>query len=78
MNHTDGNWTYSRHIEPEKLAVSKKNTQQIERKHLSLRTWNSRLVPKGIRFSKSKSMHKISVGFIINIRLFDRLYNFWT
>jgi IS1 family transposase len=26
MNYTDGNWTYSRHIEPEKLTVSKKNT----------------------------------------------------
>ncbi|MDR3233510.1 MAG: hypothetical protein LBT46_07605 [Planctomycetaceae bacterium] len=31
--------------------VSKKNTQKIERKHLSLRTWCSRLVRKGIRFS---------------------------
>ncbi|MDR1364461.1 MAG: hypothetical protein LBJ32_02390 [Oscillospiraceae bacterium] len=30
----------------------------MERKHLSLRTWCSRLVRKGIRFSKSHLMQR--------------------
>jgi IS1 family transposase/transposase-like protein len=32
-------------------VADKENTQKTERKHLSLRTWCSRLVRKGIRFS---------------------------
>jgi len=48
------------------------NVQCIERKHLSLRTWCSRLVRKGIRFSKSELMHKTIVGLIINVRFFKR------
>ncbi|MDR3110934.1 MAG: IS1 family transposase [Planctomycetaceae bacterium] len=50
--------------------MSKKNTQKIERKHLSLRTWCSRLVRKGIRFSKTEQMHKICVGIVINFWCF--------
>ena len=40
------------------------NMQKIERKHLSLRTWCSRLVRKGIRFSKKRDMHRIVVRII--------------
>jgi len=64
--YTDGNYAYYERVATEVLVVSKKNTQKIERKHLSLRTWCSRLVRKGIRFSKTKKMHKIAVGLIIN------------
>ncbi|MDR3108873.1 MAG: hypothetical protein LBU65_04185 [Planctomycetaceae bacterium] len=53
-----------------KKVVTKKNTLKIERKHLSLRTWCSRLVRKGIRFSKTEQMHKIVVGLIINVWFF--------
>ncbi|MDR0520536.1 MAG: IS1 family transposase [Planctomycetaceae bacterium] len=45
---------YDARIDSDKFVVSKKNTQKIERKHLSLRTWCSRLVRKGIRFPKTE------------------------
>ncbi|MDR1302615.1 MAG: hypothetical protein LBK43_09135 [Treponema sp.] len=37
--YTDGNYAYYEWFLPEVLRVTKKNTQKIERKHLSLRTW---------------------------------------
>ena len=53
------------------VAVSLVNLlHQKERKHLSLRTWCSRLVRKGIRFSKTAQMHKIVIGLAINVRCF--------
>ena len=55
------------------LVVGKRNTQKIERKHLSLRTWCSGLVRKGIRFSKSHLMHKIVVALKINHWFFERI-----
>lgn len=64
--YTDGNYAYYEKIDSAVLVVSKKNTQKIERKHLSLRTWCSRLVRKSIRFSKTEGMHKICVGLVIN------------
>ncbi|MDR0460309.1 MAG: IS1 family transposase [Nitrososphaerota archaeon] len=39
-----------------------------------LRTWSSRLVWKGICFSKSEEMHKVVVGYTINTRMFGRSY----
>jgi insertion element IS1 protein InsB len=68
--YTDGNDAYDDRLDPETLVVSKKNTQKIERKHLSLRTWCSRLVRKGIRFSKTERMHKIVIGLAINVWYF--------
>jgi len=68
--YTDGNYAYVERFSAKVLVVSKKNTQKIERKHLSLRTWCSRLVRKGIRFSKKKQMHKIAVGLVINVWFF--------
>jgi insertion element IS1 protein InsB len=68
--YTDGNYAYYERVHSEVLVVSKKNTQKIERKHLSLRTWCSRLVRKGIRFSKTEQMHKICVGLTINYWFF--------
>ena len=68
----DDNWAYHKRIRESTLVTGKRNTQKIERKHLSLRTWCSRLVRKGIRFSKSHLMHRIVVGLVINFWLFGR------
>lgn len=70
--YVDGNYAYEAKLPRENVKSGKKNTQKIERKHLSLRTWCSRLVRKGIRFSKTHQMHCIVVGFIINIWFFGR------
>lgn len=53
--------------------IGKKNTQKIERVHLSLRTWVKRLARKTICFSKSLIMHKIVIGLCINIRFWGRI-----
>jgi insertion element IS1 protein InsB len=71
--YTDGNYAYYERFSPNVLTVTKKNTQKIERKHLSLRTWSAWLVRKGLRFSKTEEMHKIVVALTINIRFFGRL-----
>jgi insertion element IS1 protein InsB len=68
--YSDGNYAYFSRFSSDILVVSKENLQKIERKHLSLRTWCSRLVRKGIRFSKSLQMHKIAVGLVINVWFF--------
>ncbi len=70
--YSDDNFAYKKHITESKVITGKRNTQRIERKHLSLRTWCSRLVRKGIRFSKSHLMHKTVIGLVINHRLFGR------
>jgi insertion element IS1 protein InsB len=72
--YADGNEVYAARFSSDVLVVSKKNLQKIERKHLSLRTWCSRLVRKGIRFSKTEQMHKIVVGLVINVWYFG--YNY--
>jgi insertion element IS1 protein InsB len=71
--YTDGNYAYYERFSPEVLTVTKKNTQKIERKHLSLRTWCARLVRRGIRFSKTERMHKIVVSLVINVWFFGGL-----
>ncbi len=70
--YSDDNFAYKKHITESKVITGKRNTQRIECKHLSLRTWCSRLVRKGIRFSKSHLMHKTVIGLVINHRLFGR------
>jgi len=67
--YTDGNPAYDK-IAESTVIQGKKNTQRIEGLHTSLRTWCSRLVRKGIRFSKSHQMHRIVVGLIINYWFF--------
>jgi insertion element IS1 protein InsB len=47
-------------------VVGKRNTQKIERKHLTLRTRIKRLARKTICFSKSERMHDIVIGLFIN------------
>lgn len=57
---------YSRHIDSTRHIIGKRNTQKIERKHLTLRTRIKRLVRKTICFSKSIQMHDIVIGLFIN------------
>lgn len=71
--YVDGNYAYFTRFPDKEIIVTKKNTQKIERKHLSLRTWCARLIRKGIRFSKTEKMHKIVVGLVINIWFFGRI-----
>jgi insertion element IS1 protein InsB len=71
--YTDGNYAYCERFSSEVLTVTKKNTQKIERKHLSLRTWSARLARKGLRFSKTAQMHKIVVALAINVWFFGRV-----
>ncbi len=64
--YTDDWGSYGRYLDPEKHVIGKKNTQKIERKHLTLRTRIKRLVRKTICFSKSKQMHDIVIGLFVN------------
>ena len=64
--YTDSWGAYGRHLAPAVPSPGKRNTQQIERKHLTLRTRLKRLVRKTICFSKSIQMHDIVIGLFIN------------
>ena len=64
--YTDSWGAYERHLTPAVHSPGKRNTQQIERKHLTLRTRIKRLVRKTICFSKSIVMHDIVIGLFIN------------
>jgi insertion element IS1 protein InsB len=67
MFYTDDWGSYERNLDPKKHTVSKKNTQRIERKNLTLRTRIKRLCRKTICFSKSAIMHDLVIGLVINI-----------
>ena len=64
--YTDGWGAYQRHLDPTQHVVGKRRTQQLERKHLTLRTRIKRLVRKTICFSKSIEMHELVIGLFIN------------
>ena len=64
--YTDSWGAYGRHLAPEVHSSGKRNTQQIERNHLTLRTCLKRLVRKTICYSKSIQMHDIVIGLFIN------------
>jgi len=64
--YTDGWGAYHRHLAPQQHVVGKRATQQLERKHLTLRTRIKRLVRKTICFSRSVPMHDIVIGLFIN------------
>ena len=64
--YTDDWGAYERHLDAEKHVVGKKNTQRIERKHLTLRTRIKHLARKTICFSKSTRMHDIVIGLFVN------------
>ena len=57
---------YTRHLDAAEHEPGKRNTQQIERKHLTLRTRIKRLARKTICFSKSIQMHDIVIGLFVN------------
>jgi insertion element IS1 protein InsB len=63
---TDYGGAYKRHLEPDVHYPGKRNTQRIERKHLTLRTRIKRLARKTICFSKSIQMHDIVIGLFVN------------
>ena len=71
--YTDGWGAYQRQLDPTLHEVGKRNTQQLERKHLTLRTRIKRLVRKTICFSKSIPMHDLVIGLFINRFEFTRI-----
>jgi insertion element IS1 protein InsB len=64
--YTDHWGAYTRHLDAEAHNPGKRNTQKIERKHLTLRTRIKRLVRKTICFSRSIEMHDIVSGLFVN------------
>jgi insertion element IS1 protein InsB len=68
--YTDGWGAYKRHLAPTRHEVGKRNTQQLERKHLTLRARIKRLTRRTICFSKSVQMHDLVIGLFINRREF--------
>jgi insertion element IS1 protein InsB len=64
--YTDYWGAYTRHIDADQHHPGKRNTQKIERKHLTLRTRIKRLMRKTICFSKSMQMHDIVIGMYVN------------
>jgi insertion element IS1 protein InsB len=64
--YTDDWGAYHRHLIPAVHIVGKRNTQKIERKHLTLRTRIKRLVHHTICFSKTIVMYDMVVGIFIN------------
>jgi insertion element IS1 protein InsB len=65
--YSDDNFAYHGIIPRNILRTGKRNTQRIERKHLTFRTRLKRLARKTICYSKSLDMHKILLGFLINV-----------
>jgi insertion element IS1 protein InsB len=70
--YTDHWGAYTRHLDPDEHCPGKRNTQKIERKHLTLRTRIKRLVRKTICFSKTTQMHDIVIGLFVNRYAFGR------
>src|SRR5688572_20182588 len=64
--YTDYWGAYMRHIDMDQHVPGKRNTQKIERKHLTLRARIKRLARKTICFSKSVQMHDIVIGLFVN------------
>ena len=71
--YTDHWGAYTRYLDPDIHTPGKRNTQKIERKHLTLRTRIKRLVRKTICFSKSTQMHDIVIGLFVNRYAFGLL-----
>lgn len=76
--YADNNYAYKDRISEDKLITGKKNTQKIERNHLTLRTRIKRLARKTICFSKSKEIHMAVIGTFINIFFFGRKFELST
>jgi insertion element IS1 protein InsB len=70
--YTDYWGAYTRHLDANEHQPGKRNTQKIERKHLTLRTRIKRLTRKTICFSKSIQMHDLVIGVFVNWYEFGR------
>lgn len=64
--HTEYWGAYTRHLAATEHNPGKRHTQQIERKHLTLRTRIKRLTRKTICFSRSTQLHDIVIGLFVN------------
>ena len=64
--YTDAAGVYDRHLLATAHTVGKIHTQQIERKHLTLRTRIKRLARKTLCFSKSVLLHDTVIGLFVN------------
>ena len=73
--YADNNFAYENKIKDKVLIRGKKNTQKIERNHLTLRTRLKRLARKTLCFSKDKDIHQSVIGTFINIYFFGRKFN---
>ena len=73
--YTDNNYAYRSKIPEKRLVTGKKNTQQIERDHLTLRTRIKRLARKTICFSKNIDVHMAVIGTFINLHFFGREFD---
>jgi IS1 family transposase len=60
--YTDDWSAYTRHLTAEEHELGTRNTQHLERKHLTLRTRTTRLVRKTIGISRSPQMPDIVIG----------------
>jgi len=76
--YADHNFAYEKRIPAQLLVSGKKNTQKIERDHLTLRTRIKRLCRKTICFSKSLEVHMAVVGTFINLFFFGRHFDIST
>ena len=70
--YSDNNFAYHKKIDSDILETGKKNTQKIERDHLTLRTRLKRLARKSICFSKDKMIHETVIASFINIFYWNR------
>jgi insertion element IS1 protein InsB len=71
--YTDDWKSYSKYLPAHKHVISKRYTQRIENKHLTLRTRIKRLARKTICFSKSEELHDGVIGMFINKHCFQPL-----
>jgi insertion element IS1 protein InsB len=71
--YTDDWGAYERHLPKQKHLMGKRNTQAIERKHLTFRTRIKRLARKTICFSKLELIHDAVIGLFINLFEFGEL-----
>jgi len=71
--YTDAAGVYKRHLPVADHTVGKLQTQQIERKHLTLRTRIKRLARKTMCFSQSVLMHDVGIGLFGNRYEFGNL-----
>ena len=69
--YTDNHFAYRTRIDDDRLRIGKRNTQKIERNHLTLRTRIKRLARKTICFSKMQDIHEAVIGTFINRYFFD-------